>query len=62
MRAFSGYHTTPVIAPRSDGIQLYDTNLLFYYQNRLCQHGLGWNPHVPGPAAGRTLSVRGGAA
>jgi glycerol-3-phosphate O-acyltransferase len=59
MRAFSGYHTTPVIAPRSDGIQLYDTNLLFYYQNRLSQHGLGWNPHMPGPVMRRPASAGG---
>ena len=47
MRAFRGYHTTPVIEPRSEGIALRDTSLLFYYQNRLCEHGLGWNPHRP---------------
>ena len=44
MRAFRGYHTTPVIEPRTDGIALRDTNLLFYYQNRLVCHDLGWNP------------------
>jgi glycerol-3-phosphate O-acyltransferase len=47
MRAFRGYHTTPVIESRADGVALRDTNLLFYYQNRLCEHGLGWNPHRP---------------
>ena len=44
MRAFRGYHTSAVIEPRPDGIALSDTNLLFYYQNRLVAHGLGWNP------------------
>ncbi len=43
MRAWRGYHTTPVIEPRADGIALRDTSLLFYYQNRLCEHALGWN-------------------
>lgn len=47
MRAFRGYHTTPVIEPRAEGIALRDPSLLFYYQNRLCEHGLGWNPHRP---------------
>jgi len=44
MRAFRGYHTAPVIEPRPDGIGLHDTNLLFFYQNRLAAHGLGWSP------------------
>lgn len=48
MRAFRGYHTTPVIEPRPEGVALRDPNLLFYYQNRLVEHGLGWNPHRPG--------------
>jgi glycerol-3-phosphate O-acyltransferase len=51
MRAFRGYHTTPVIDPRPDGIALRDTNLLFYYQNRLAEHGFGWNPHRHGRPA-----------
>lgn len=51
MGAFRGYHTTPVIEPRPDGIGLRDPNLLFYYQNRLCAHGLGWNPADPGRPA-----------
>jgi glycerol-3-phosphate O-acyltransferase len=59
MRALRGYHTTPVIEPRPDGIALRDTSLLFYYQNRLVEHGLGWNParYRPGAAVqpGRSL-------
>ena len=54
MRAFRGYHTAPVIEPRPDGIGLHDTNLLFYYQNRLAAHGLGWSAQDAGaPEAGR---------
>ena len=41
LRAFSGYHTTPVLAPRGDELLLADTRLIFYYQNRLAAHGLG---------------------
>jgi glycerol-3-phosphate O-acyltransferase len=41
LRAFSGYHTTPVLAPRGDELLLADTRLIFYYQNRLAGHGLG---------------------
>jgi glycerol-3-phosphate O-acyltransferase len=54
LRAFGGYHSSPVLAPRSDGIALCDTNLLFYYQNRLAAHGVAWDAiappgHVPHP-------------
>jgi glycerol-3-phosphate O-acyltransferase len=45
-RAFRGFHTIPVIEPRANGIRLRDTNLLFYYQNRLVAHGVGWNPGI----------------
>lgn len=51
MRAFRGYHTSPVIEPRPDGIGLSDPNLIFYYQNRLVGHGLGWNPADKGRPA-----------
>jgi glycerol-3-phosphate O-acyltransferase len=44
MRAFRGYHTTTIIEPGADGIALRDTNLLFYYQNRMVSFGLGWDP------------------
>jgi glycerol-3-phosphate O-acyltransferase len=48
LRAFSGYHSGPVIEPRStpEGgdhgeLVLANPRLLFYYQNRLAVHGLG---------------------
>ena len=41
LRAFSGYHTHPVLEPRGDDLVLADTRLLFYYQNRLAAHGGG---------------------
>jgi glycerol-3-phosphate O-acyltransferase len=44
MGAFRGYHSNPVIDQRPDGVALRDPNLIFYYQNRLVEHGLGWNP------------------
>ena len=40
LRAFSGYYTTPVLAPRGEDVVLVDTRLLFYYQNRLSTHRL----------------------
>jgi glycerol-3-phosphate O-acyltransferase len=40
LRAFSGYHTTPVLEPQGDSLRLVDTRLIFYYQNRLAVHGL----------------------
>jgi glycerol-3-phosphate O-acyltransferase len=53
LRAFSGYHTTPVLAPRGDELLLADTRLIFYYQNRLAAHGLGITLD-PGSHAGST--------
>ncbi|MBK8258282.1 MAG: 1-acyl-sn-glycerol-3-phosphate acyltransferase [Polyangiaceae bacterium] len=47
VRAFAGYHTTRAVEPRSTGIALCDPNLLFYYQNRLAAHGLGWDQIAP---------------
>ncbi len=44
LRAFSGYHTSPVLEPRGDSLLLVDTRLIFYYQNRLAAHGLGADP------------------
>jgi glycerol-3-phosphate O-acyltransferase len=38
LRAFSGYHTTPVLEARGDALLLVDTRLIFYYQNRLAAH------------------------
>ncbi|MFO0550985.1 MAG: 1-acyl-sn-glycerol-3-phosphate acyltransferase [Polyangiaceae bacterium] len=43
LRAFNGYHTVPVLVSRRDGISIQDPELLFYYQNRLASHGLGWD-------------------
>jgi glycerol-3-phosphate O-acyltransferase len=40
LRAFSGYHTTPVLEPRGADLVLADTRLIFYYQNRLTSQGL----------------------
>lgn len=48
LRAFAGYHASPVLVSRPEGITLSDTNLLFYYQNRLAAHGLSWD--VIGPS------------
>jgi glycerol-3-phosphate O-acyltransferase len=68
LRAFAGYHTAPVLRPVPEGIVLCDTNLLFYYQNRLAAHGLAWDVIAPpgvqparSPAAARA-AVAGGAA
>jgi glycerol-3-phosphate O-acyltransferase len=43
LRAFAGFHSSPVLIPRRDGIGIGDTKLLLYYQNRLASHGLGWD-------------------
>jgi glycerol-3-phosphate O-acyltransferase len=43
LRAFGGYHTTPVLESRREGIAIQDPTLLFYYQNRLASHGLAWD-------------------
>jgi len=56
LRAFAGYHSEPVMTPRRDGIALQDPNLLFYYQNRLAAHGLGWDVLGGGASAGRPLA------
>jgi glycerol-3-phosphate O-acyltransferase len=53
LRAFAGYHTNEVLAPRGSDLVLYDTRLLFYYQNRLAAHGLAFDAIAP-PAASRT--------
>jgi glycerol-3-phosphate O-acyltransferase len=41
LRAFAGYHTTPVLEPLGPDLVLEDSRLIFYYQNRLAAHGLG---------------------
>jgi glycerol-3-phosphate O-acyltransferase len=51
LRAFSGYHTTPVLEPRGDTLLLVDTRLIFYYQNRLAAHGLAADHVAPRPPA-----------
>ncbi|NUO50023.1 MAG: hypothetical protein HOV80_14300, partial [Polyangiaceae bacterium] len=43
LRAFAGYHTTPVLVSRREGIAMQDPSLLFYYQNRLASHGVAWD-------------------
>jgi len=69
LRAFSSYHPAPVLRSVPEGIVLCDTNLLFYYQNRLAAHGLAWDTIAPPgmlPARAPTFSpapaVAGGAA
>ncbi len=43
LRAFAGYHSTPVLIPKREGIAIGDTKLLFYYQNRLASHAVAWD-------------------
>jgi glycerol-3-phosphate O-acyltransferase len=63
LRAFSGYHTTPVLEPRGADLVLADTRLIFYYQNRLATHGLAADViGTHGTGAGRRDGGRGGAA
>jgi glycerol-3-phosphate O-acyltransferase len=47
LRAFAGYHTNEVLAPRGGELVLRDTRLLFYYQNRLAAHGLAFDAIAP---------------
>jgi glycerol-3-phosphate O-acyltransferase len=47
LRAFAGYHTQEVLAPRGGELVLRDTRLLFYYQNRLAAHGLAYDAIAP---------------
>jgi glycerol-3-phosphate O-acyltransferase len=56
LRAFSGYHTTPVLEPRGDLLLLVDTRLIFYYQNRLAAHGLAAD--LVGPRHGASPAVQ----
>lgn len=65
LRAFAGYHTNEVLAPRGSELVLRDTRLLFYYQNRLAAHGLAFDAIAPAgmrPAhvvrAGKTPSTQ----
>jgi glycerol-3-phosphate O-acyltransferase len=52
LRAFAGYHTNEVLAPRGAELVLRDTRLLFYYQNRLAAHGLAYDTLAPPTASG----------
>ncbi len=56
LRAYSGYHSTPVLVPERDGIRICDAELLFYYQNRLASHGLAWDV-LGGPIAGKPTAA-----
>jgi len=40
-----------VLSPRGSDLLLYDTRLLFYYQNRLAAHGLAYDVIAPKPRA-----------
>ncbi|NUP14305.1 MAG: hypothetical protein HOW73_50380 [Polyangiaceae bacterium] len=51
LRAFNGYHETPVLVPRREGIAVFDPELLFYYQNRLVPYGFAWDAIGYGPTA-----------
>jgi len=64
LRAFAGYHTQEVLAPRGSELVLRDTRLLFYYQNRLAAHGLAFDAIAPqqvggarGPAVAMTPAI-----
>jgi glycerol-3-phosphate O-acyltransferase len=59
LRAFSGYHTTPVLEPRGANLVLADTRLIFYYQNRLTSQGLAPDLIAHGGAGGAATSRRG---
>jgi glycerol-3-phosphate O-acyltransferase len=63
LRAFSGYHTTPVLEPRGANLVLADTRLIFYYQNRLTSQGLAPDllSHIGHGGAGGAVASRRGA-
>ncbi len=50
LRAFNGYHSTPVLVSRREGIAVQSPELLLYYQNRLIPYGLGWDATSSGGA------------
>jgi glycerol-3-phosphate O-acyltransferase len=62
LRAFAGYHSSPALVSRPDGILLSDTTLLFYYQNRLAAHGLAWDVIAPPGGAPPVRRTAGGSA
>jgi glycerol-3-phosphate O-acyltransferase len=47
LKAFAGYHTSPVLGAGATDLVLEDTRLLFYYQNRLAAHGLAFDAIRP---------------
>lgn len=55
LRAFAGYHTQEVLAPRGSELVLRDTRLLFYYQNRLAAHGLAFDAIAPKGVPGASM-------
>lgn len=57
LRAFAGYHTNEVLAPRGSELVLRDTRLLFYYQNRLAAHGLAFDAIAPKGTAAATYKA-----
>ncbi len=59
LRAFAGYHTNEVLAPRGAELVLRDTRLLFYYQNRLAAHGLAFDAIAPAGTRPAHLRARG---
>lgn len=58
LRAFAGYHTQEVLAPRGSELVLRDTRLLFYYQNRLAAHGLAFDAIAPKGSTTRVRSLK----
>ncbi len=44
VRAWSGYHTRPVLTRTDGGFMIGETNLVLYYQNRLAVSGIGFHP------------------
>ena len=57
VRAWNGYHSLPVLTVDGDGYVVSDTNLIFYYQNRVALSGIGF--HLGG---GASATSSGGAA
>ncbi len=56
IRAWSGYHSMPVLTAQGEGYVISDTKLLLYYQNRLAVSGLGYRP-----TSGALATASGGA-
>jgi glycerol-3-phosphate O-acyltransferase len=47
LRALSGFHASAAIVPQGANLVLTNTQLLFYYQNRLAAHGLAFDAIAP---------------